>query len=97
MLTSLTNRSPAIYTTSLPFSMCNMGRLECTEIECSATCSLVGYNHVTTFDGQMYDFDVGDTECTYSLVQVRAYTILIVVNNKPMLVEKVPRLFAGID
>lgn len=48
-----------------------MGRLECVENECSSTCSFVGYNHVITLDGDAYDFDVGDTECGYSLVQVR--------------------------
>lgn len=52
-------------------STCNMGRLECVENECSSTCSFVGYNHVITLDGHVYDFDASDSECDYSLVQVR--------------------------
>jgi len=47
-----------------------MGRLTCTDHECSSTCTFTGYNHVKTFDGQQYDFDVAGTECAYTLVKV---------------------------
>ncbi|KAH3718098.1 hypothetical protein DPMN_060897 [Dreissena polymorpha] len=61
-----------------------MGRLDCTDNECSATCSVIGYNHVLTFDGTPYDFDVGDNGCSYRLVQVDIPAIVCLLYRVPL-------------
>ncbi|XP_060592838.1 mucin-2-like [Ruditapes philippinarum] len=46
---------------------CEKGRFVCESNTCSATCSLIGYNHISTLDGKVYDFDVGSKSCEYTM------------------------------
>ena len=48
-----------------------MGHLQCSGIECTSVCSLLGYNHIRTFDGGEFTYDVGGDLCYYTLVEVK--------------------------
>ncbi|KAK3603587.1 hypothetical protein CHS0354_017302 [Potamilus streckersoni] len=47
---------------------CKMGQWDCTHYKCSATCSVYGFGHVTTFDGASYSFSPGIKDCTFKLL-----------------------------
>jgi hypothetical protein len=48
--------------------MCNGGTWSCTKKFCSRTCSVLGTNHIQTFDGKNYAVR---GSCEYILVQVK--------------------------
>ena len=57
-------------------STCQSGRWQCTENACPKTCSILGFQHIQTFDGQDYD-NLGPScsgdraDSGYTLVEVR--------------------------
>lgn len=53
----------------LLFSKCNRGRWVCQDDPCSASCSVIGYSHIQTFDGERYEFQ--PAACEYTLIEVR--------------------------
>ncbi|XP_064613991.1 LOW QUALITY PROTEIN: SCO-spondin-like [Liolophura sinensis] len=46
---------------------CNRGRWECQDDPCSASCSVIGYSHIQTFDGEKYEFQ--PAACEYTLIE----------------------------
>lgn len=56
---------------STKFSTCKSGQWECEEKPCPSTCSVVGFQHFTTFDGFRYTYQGGN--CEHYLVKVRSY------------------------
>ena len=50
------------------FSVCEMGRWQCTEDTCAQTCTAFDYGHFETFDGKQYNFQGGS--CKYTLARV---------------------------
>lgn len=52
------------------FSECRYGHWTCTDELCPAVCSIVGYQSVTTLDGESFKFVPADGECAYSLIKV---------------------------
>jgi mucin-2 len=46
---------------------CTEGRWDCTKETCPMTCSVVGMQHIETFDGNQYDFR--GPPCTFTLVE----------------------------
>lgn len=52
-------------------SKCNKAAWECEEAECSHECSVLGYQHIHSFDGKEFEFHGAD--CSYTLVEVNAY------------------------
>lgn len=55
-------------------SVCESGKWACTHEKCSATCSVIGMGHFTTFDNKIYDFK---GQCEYTLIEVNILTILL--------------------
>ena len=55
--------------------MCENGQWSCEQKPCPATCSVVSYQHFTTFDGLQYTYEGG--ECEHVLVQVRSRTSVV--------------------
>lgn len=51
-------------------SFCNAGTWACTKKHCSKTCSVIGTNHIQTFDGKTYD--VRGT-CDYVFLEVSGF------------------------
>jgi hypothetical protein len=54
-------------------SICNGGTWSCTKKHCSKTCSILGTNHIQTFDGKNYDVR---GNCEYILVQVKYFLLI---------------------
>jgi len=50
--------------------MCNGGTWNCTKKYCAKTCSVLGTNHIQTFDGKIYAVQ---GSCEYILVQVKVF------------------------
>ena len=55
--------------TLLQYSNCSYGQWQCTKRLCPHRCSIIGFEHVTTFDGFYYSFQTPN--CWYTLVEVR--------------------------
>ncbi|XP_063293575.1 mucin-5AC-like [Pelobates fuscus] len=55
------------YATPCRSCTCSGGKWDCVDIPCSATCSIEGGSHITTFDGTNYDI-LGD--CTYVIAKL---------------------------
>jgi len=47
---------------------CELGKWKCTDDSCARTCSVLGYQHIETFDGKKYDFE--GPACEYTLVEL---------------------------
>ena len=62
-------------------SFCNAGTWTCTKKHCSKTCSVIGTNHIQTFDGKTYD--VRGT-CDYVFLEVSGF---ISFTDRPTYIE----------
>lgn len=55
---------------SLPTSVCQSRKWQCSTNQCDGTCSIYGDGHYITFDEKLYTFNGG---CEYILAQVNIY------------------------